>query len=39
MATRWRLSRRANRRSFRKHSIPKADNVAGKSMARGGDRK
>ena len=39
MATRWRLSKRANRASFRKHSIPKADNVLGKHMARGGERK
>lgn len=39
MATRWKLSRRANKKSFRKHSIPKADNVLGVSMARGGKRR
>lgn len=33
------LSKRANKRSFRRHSIPKADNVLGLSMARGGKRK
>lgn len=32
------LSKRANKRSFRKHWIPKADNVQGKNMARGGNR-
>lgn len=36
--TRKLLSKRANKRSFRKHSIPKADNVLGRSMARGGKR-
>lgn len=38
MAKRYMLSRRANKRSFRKHSIPKADNVLGTHMARGGKR-
>ena len=33
------LSRKANKRSFRKHSIPKADNVLGVRMARGGNRR
>lgn len=39
MATRWKLSKKANKRSFRKHSIPKADNVLGTRMARGGIRR
>lgn len=39
MATRWKLSRKANKASFRKHSIPKADNVLGTHMARGGKRR
>lgn len=33
------LSRKANKRSFRKHSIPRADNVLGVRMARGGNRR
>lgn len=37
--TRWKLSRRANKASFRRHSIPKADNVLGVKMARGGTRR
>ena len=39
MATRWKLSKKQNKRSFRKHSIPKADNVLGTHMARGGNRR
>lgn len=33
------LRGKANRRSFRRHSIPKADNVLGTKMARGGERR
>lgn len=39
MASRWKLSRRANKASFRKHSVPRRDNMLGRNMARGGDRK
>ena len=38
MAKRRMLTRRQNKASFRKHSIPKADNVLGTHMARGGKR-